>query len=245
MEPMQDKDFDQLFKERFEAFEVEPSSRSWGNITDQLDGQKKKRKAFPSYWMAAASVVIMASAVLLLYRPAEVIKLRGSADEQVAVNKKPAVIELEPLSNETADRVEVQRDPVEPVRRQRILLSQKQEHQSMGRPEQNEGTISEKANLVPSEVLPANQVVTASEIPAAEIKIEQSAPVFAQNSPVTDEPEQGPARQRVKGVGGLVNFVIAQVDKRDNKIIEFKDGEEGTELTGINLGPIRFKSRNK
>jgi hypothetical protein len=248
MEPMQDKDFDQLFKQRFETFEVEPSDRSWGNITGQLDGQNKRRKAFPSYWMAAASLVIMTSAVLWLYRPAEVIKLRGKAGAQVAVNQKPAVIELEPLNSETVEGDAEQQDPVEPVRRGKILLSQEQAHQSMNRPVQNEGSDPEKADLMQNEVILASQPQVAAEIPRSEIKMEERALVFAQNAPVTevtDEPGQGPGRQRIKGVGGLVNFVIAQVDKRDNKIIEFKDGEEGTEVSGINLGPIKFKSRNK
>ncbi|NEU07330.1 hypothetical protein GZH53_03295 [Flavihumibacter sp. R14] len=246
MEPMQDKDFDQLFKQRFEAFEVEPSGRSWDNITGQLDGQRKKGKAFPSFWMAAASLVIMTSAVLLLYRPAEVIKLRGKADSQVAVNQKPAVNELEPLSSETVDRAEDLRNPVDPIRRERVSVSEKQVHKSMNGPEQNAAVISEKAEMVQGDVLIANQPLTVSEMPEAEIKTEESEPILAQNVSDTDDAEPaGPARQKIKSVGGLVNFVIARVDKRDNKIIEFRDGEEGTEVSGINLGPIRFKSRNK
>jgi hypothetical protein len=55
----------------------------------------------------------------------------------------------------------------------------------------------------------------------------------------------GTTKPRIKSIGGLVNFVIAQVDKREDKIIEFRDGEEGSEVSGINLGPLKFKNRNK
>ena len=75
--------------------------------------------------------------------------------------------------------------------------------------------------------------------------MEESTLASAQNTSPTNEAEQGHSRPRIKGVGGLVNFVIAQVDKREDKIIEFREGEEGTELSGINLGPIKLKSRNK
>jgi hypothetical protein len=49
--------------------------------------------------------------------------------------------------------------------------------------------------------------------------------------------------KRVKGIGGLVNFVIAQVDKREDKLIEFTESDEGTEISGINLGLLKIKSK--
>ena len=49
--------------------------------------------------------------------------------------------------------------------------------------------------------------------------------------------------KKIRSIGGLVNFVIARVDKRDDKIIEFKEGAEGSEVSGINLGLVKFKSR--
>ena len=52
-------------------------------------------------------------------------------------------------------------------------------------------------------------------------------------------------KQKIKSVGSLINFVISRVDKREDKIIEFKDGKEGSAVSVINLGLIKFKSRNK
>jgi len=40
-----------------------------------------------------------------------------------------------------------------------------------------------------------------------------------------------------------VNFVIAQVDKREDKLIEFTESDEGTEVSGINLGLLKIKSK--
>ena len=50
---------------------------------------------------------------------------------------------------------------------------------------------------------------------------------------------------KIRSIGSLVNFVIAKVDHREDKIIEFEDNDEGSEVSGINLGVLKFKSRKK
>jgi hypothetical protein len=47
-------------------------------------------------------------------------------------------------------------------------------------------------------------------------------------------------------VGDLVNFVIAKVDKREEKIIKVSKTDEGdNEITGINLGLFKFSKSEK
>jgi hypothetical protein len=49
-------------------------------------------------------------------------------------------------------------------------------------------------------------------------------------------------KSKIKSVGDLVNFVVAKVDKREEKIIKMSKTEESdNEITGINLGLFRFK----
>jgi len=244
---MQDKDFDQLFKQRFESFEVEPSERSWENISRELDGQKKTKRAVPSFWMAAASVIILASAVLWLYRPVEVIKLQGKADMQTAMNEKPALDDQRGAETVASERIEDLPVAVERVRSEKASVTQTANTDRLRLPKQKETPVREKVDPVKAETMLAEQGVEVNSIPKADVAIEESPVVVAQLDPTAEEAnnESEPARQRIKSVGGLVNFVIAQVDRRDNKIIEFRDGEEGAAVSGINLGPIKFKSRNK
>jgi hypothetical protein len=50
----------------------------------------------------------------------------------------------------------------------------------------------------------------------------------------------------VNNLGGLINVLVSKVDKRANKFIEFSDGEDDeaeTTVTGVNMGPIKFKKQ--
>ena len=251
MRPMQDKDFDQLFKERFEAFEAEPSDNLWQKITKELDApvQKKKRTLTP-YWMAAASVVLLTSAVLWLNKPEDVIKLQGKSQGQVMVNQtKVTGTDAQDVKSQGSD---------EPARE--VLTS--------AQPEKARYLASHKApkikvtplnkTAVPEKVrtqLPAeDEVLLATQQVTIDVKKQEKVPanegnevVMAQidESEIEDHREAETTNPRIKSIGGLVNFVIAQVDKRDDKIIEFRDGEEGSTVSGINIGPLKFKSRNK
>lgn len=56
----------------------------------------------------------------------------------------------------------------------------------------------------------------------------------------------GDRKLKIKSVGDLVNFVVAKVDKRDEKIIKIsKTDESDNEITGINLGLFKFRKAEK
>jgi pectate lyase len=51
---------------------------------------------------------------------------------------------------------------------------------------------------------------------------------------------------KIKSVGDLVNFVVAKVDKREEKIIKVSKTDEGdNQITGINLGLFKFRKAEK
>ena len=53
-------------------------------------------------------------------------------------------------------------------------------------------------------------------------------------------------RNAITNVGDLVNFVVDKVDKRDQKFLQFKtDDDDNSSLVAINIGIIKFNSRNK
>ncbi len=247
MEPMQDKEFDEVIKQRFDSFEVEPSAGSWQKIAGQLGDGQKRRKVFPFFWMAAASVVVIMSSVLWLYRPVEIIKLQGR--ENVAIAAAPE----EKLEQVFMSEPEVNEDPL-PVPGNVPDLGKTQNNR---RPKIRSFEVALLYTRQPDRLRPAvpqvnypEKIVGETETPPAKdellIALKPLPVVVSTEETITEiSAEVEETRPRIKSIGGLVNFVIAQVDKRDDKIIEFKDGEEGSEVSVINLGLLKFKNRNR
>jgi hypothetical protein len=65
---------------------------------------------------------------------------------------------------------------------------------------------------------------------------------FSEDEVNPDETEVR-GQRKIRSIGSLVNFVIAKVDKREDKLIEFKDSDEGSEVSGINLGLVKIKGK--
>ncbi len=239
MQPISDKNLDKLFQSRFENLEAEPSKDLWFKIDAELEGTNKKKSSKSVIWMSAASVLILLSATLYLYKPTEVIRLKVQSDklEVVAKTENP-VKENVKTENQDADL-------------------------NYSKPEKSyKNTVYQVANYKPEVEKSYSQnigKVATKEVVTAEksvpVKIAEpvlSQPLIVENTMIAQvdpekvvETEDESPKQKVRGIGGLVNFVIAQVDKRDDKLIEFKNSDEGAEISGINLGLVKFKSRNK
>jgi hypothetical protein len=76
---------------------------------------------------------------------------------------------------------------------------------------------------------------------ASAVVMSMAADMEAQSA---EEVEQPKRQRRIKSVGSLVNFVVSKVDKRNEKIIEFEDGDEGTKVSSLNLGLLKFKAKD-
>ncbi len=239
MKAMSDKDLDQLFKQRFDAFETEPAATVWNGIAHQLDGKKAKKKGYPVFWMAAASIVIVISAGLWFYRPVEVIKLQGKADTEMAVNKPEEAL-LKPRDNVSSAVIE----------KVNVLLPAKQEL-AQAKPieiKKNQAPAhQENADKRDEQLIAKNNAIVSVKQDTKILSQHNVQPALVAKADDSDfrTPDQDTPPKRIRSIGGLLNFVIAQVDKREDKIIEFKDGDEGSEVSGINLGLVQFKSKNK
>jgi hypothetical protein len=57
--------------------------------------------------------------------------------------------------------------------------------------------------------------------------------------------EKAPVKKRASGLGGLINTIVAAVDKREDKLIEFTDAnnDEGSRVTALNLGIFKIKKQ--
>jgi hypothetical protein len=256
MQHMQDKEFDALFKNRFESAEIEPSANLWSNIEEKL--VVKRKRVFPVYWSAAAAF-IAAVAIGLLFQQHDKVRLgntsavvrqsgegRAVGTVGAGADSKPAVPEnnnqyMASLQHHT----EVEErgynsseiagtTPTEEAEKKDLLVMQPS---------------VEIAHLVYKEAKVKQETVKLPEPiakPVEEVMI-ASAEVAEDTGNETEElaSENKRAESRgIRNVGDLVNYVVDKVDKREEKFIQFKtDNDDNSSLIGLNIGMFKFNQR--
>lgn len=244
---MQDKDFDQLFKERFDEAEIMPSADLWSSIEQEIVPKRKHK--FPFYWMAAAAVMAVVAVGLVFNRPQK-IQLQGSgvasvptsvaADRamdkaRVTARAMPAVdVQVESAAivarNERVNTESVKKDfqPLQPV-------------EQISRHLPKDVLMQQAKDEAPS--LNELQPVLAKEEPKEEVVLAlNDVPVVTADALINDNEEVG--RKGIRNVGDLINYVVDKVDKREEKVIEFKtDDDDNSSIIGINLGMLKFNNR--
>ena len=239
---MSDKEFDKIFKDGFDDFFVTPSTSLWSSIENELDN-KKRNKRFPLFWMAAASVIVVFITGLYLFRPKQKIWLHEEnkistvvKPEQKNINSKVADSSYKKQEANLAGalNVKMRKAPESPEQNKEISIPE---------PSQTETVISvEKvvAKVRTHENHAVNKVAIVPIPDQQDVLIKTILPdSVSQNNEVTA------SRRRIKSVGDLVNFVVATVDQREDKVIEMSDNDEGSSITGINIGVLKIKSTNK
>lgn len=265
MHPISDKELDKLFQQRFEDLQVEPSNEVWEKISDKLDNKKPAKKTFSIFWMAAASILVVLSAGLWFTKSDEKIISQGS---QEIVQEERKVIEQNPVSGDlktpTKDETEQlltgitqTQDIVAEVLPKTELTIQTEEVKVIPEiktpEEQAEVVIASNVIKRPIVIQPKQPVKVPTRFSGDQSSLDLSQPdlsrevltasISAHDRNSTDEFNSNAKNRKIRGVGGLVNFVISQVDKREDKLIEFSESDEGTELSGINLGVLKIKSK--
>ena len=236
MQHIQDKDFDNLFRDKFIDAEIEPSANLWAKIEDQL--APKRKRIIPMYWMAAASIAIAITA-MLVFEKTEKIQLR--ADDAIANIEKPVVqdvvtttVDEKSSTNLVVSKVKVQ-----------IATTIKNEA-----PENNIKNIQEvvqpnttlarlpikQADPKPIDVLVENPIVIAQVAPQQQ----------NMDNDLIDEMDNTTARKGIRNVGDLVNYVVDKVDKRDKKLVRFNtDDDDNSSIIGINIGFLKLNKKSK
>lgn len=253
MHPISDKELDKLFHQRFGEFEVEPSDMVWGKISNQIDHKGVGKRSYASFWMAAAGIVVVLAAGLWLYRPVEVIKLQGVVQLGEETKPAPSIIgsdqeaESMPLDKEISSNL-IAKDiqvPEKKTEESKVQIKSQEDVQPQMEEEvviatTNKDKIPVIQELKPKVVIPPSD--SFDKVGEGDVYAQSLAkPDLTEGIPTDDTVITG--QRKIKSIGSLVNFVIAKVDHRENKIIEFKDGDEGTELTGLNLGLVKYRSR--
>lgn len=253
---MQDKEFDNVFSSKLDDFEVEPSKAVWQGINDGL-GNNNRKKILPFLGIAASIIVLIAAGVVFFTQKTTVVKPRAVKD-RVAVDQSakliPAASAIKPQHAIVQQSVIASIPVTKPKHIVKSTIAKTSLKQDV--PIQQQSTVQPYAQQVLASVTtPKNDVVkpvamdTANVIAAVPVmKTDKPATVVAaipdKQKPL-DTPPPPVKKHRIHTFGDMLNVMIAAVDKRKDKVIEFSntDGDEST-ITGVNLGIIKIKKEN-
>jgi hypothetical protein len=255
---MQDNELDDLFRAKLGQLEMEPAAQVWENIQAGL-GEQKKRSWAPILSIAATVLVLLTAGTwFLLNKPVkndqkQVVRIKATPQntEAVEATQLPVVkttdaekiLPQAPVKNiATVDRVA----RVKQSKSGRVVASVKQQEVKIV-------TVKDPLAQPQTTVLASvqNKPVMQSVVPEmnlnaplndAEPTVVKSVNTLAANAATTSEPEKKVKRRGIHSLGGLINAVIAKVDNREDKLIEFTETDEDqSNVTGINLGLLKIK----
>ena len=255
---MQDKDLDKLFQSALNDYEIEPSARVWEGITEELNAGKRKRSLAPFLSIAAGVILLVTAGILFIPKEAKVIKTK--TDGIVAIKKlvKPTAIaktvaDVPPVKQQSkADAVIAPVNSLAGVKINRAHKAIIVENPTGDQPVKDIVQPGDQPALAlathKQEVIKPVAPDTAVQIMVKHI---DEPPVFAGTPQIQPIPtqiaatnnKQAPAKKhKIRSLGDVFNVMIAAVDKRKDKIIEFSntDGDDAT-ITGVNLGIIKVK----
>lgn len=265
---MQDKDFDKLFSSKFEDFEAEPSAMVWENIAGELEGKKADRPWIAYLSIAAGIVAVFTAGWLFLQKDVQsgerhhnyanlvhrdLIKPVHPLTAHTVKQPEPVVVDSSSVDKTSVDRMASNSNH----RPKTVLPANKVTAPVLNKADDIVKKSQPAVNADPQLMAHANAPVTASDkpimpdvqlSPKATDAVTAAAPVEQPMVVISTETEieEPVKRRRIHNPGGLLNMLISKVDKRPNKFIEFSDDEDDvaeTSLTGVNMGPIKFKKQ--
>lgn len=241
MQHMPDKDFDNLFRDKFMDAEIEPSANLWAKIEVQLE--PKRKRIFPVYWMAAASMAIAFTA-MLVFQKTEKIQLHtddtlASAEKSVGQNLTPSVEET--TASPVKEKIAYQDTNISSEVKKLSNLLESPVSKNNEETLQPNTTIArlliKQAEPKPIDVLP----IAPAESPIVMAQVE---PQHKVEDHVIDEMDNTTERKGIRNVGDLVNYVVDKVDKRDRKLVRFNtDDDDNSSIVGINIGFLKLNKK--
>lgn len=247
MERMEDKKFDQFFKDQLSNAEVEAPAMLWNKIEEEITPKPVKKRRLPVYWMAAAVAVIALSATLVFHTEEKIqlqnsglvlVKPQDNVDINMELPDRQVENSLSTVEDRNVDNVDNSVD--NPKSTKRMLAMQpsvENDHLSTYTSENGKETSSIDAIAVVQKedvVTPEQEVLIAS----------VDLPDETQHALVAENEEED--RKAIRNVGDLVNFVVDKVDKRQEKLIQFNtDDDDNSSLVSINIGILKFNKKNR
>ncbi|MEH3112932.1 hypothetical protein [Pedobacter terrae] len=249
MQPIRDKDFDQLFKDAFADAEVIPSRDLWSNIESEI--APKKKRIIPIYWLSAAAILLIATIGILIYQQQNATIAGKKLVSNAIKNTKPEVEES--IAKDTAGTIRENVEPVLPVEPKAVSAVAKTDVKKEIKPT----VLKEKKSIVTApEMLKEETLIAKVEEPKKDLKTKIEEAILqpkeevitaAVTTPVkTDEPVNDNEQSKgIRNVGDVVNLIVNKMDKRKDKLIQFRTDDDDSSLSSINIGPFKFGKRKK
>jgi hypothetical protein len=247
MQPIQDKDFDKVFKDAFESAEIVPSRNLWPEIELQIN--EKKIKKFPFLWLAAAMVLIVASVSILRYNKQAVVPIETNTVAKNSIENVTPVVKTEEKPTVAVVNNTIETQKIALVKQVNGSNLNANKIEVLPAKQHSPATTVDKSEQHKQEVF-----IAKADDPQQDLnkKIEEvinhpiEETVLASTNTVKDIEKTGAVQEENKGirnVGDLVNMVVNKVDKRKDKFIQFKTDDDDSSLASINIGPFRFGKR--
>ncbi len=256
---MQDKEFDQFFKDQLAEAEMTPPAKLWANVDAQLTPTPKKR--LPMLWMAAAVAVVAVSAALLFNQQED--SVISGQPEFVTTARKPVVTTapvidapkpkvvpvsglktpqdaMSPIVSKQALVSEVSAAPRKKSGKKELLVMQPSAQDGHLVSSRNEESQLQDESILVHEMGPA--LVTATPKEETMVGIQEIPELDA----FSNEYNTLQGRKGISNVGDLVNFVVDKIDKREEKILHFDPNDDDqTSLISINIGIIKLNTKQR
>ena len=260
---MQDNEFDKLFRSKLDNLEVEPSADVWKGITTELASRQRKRHLFPLLSIAA-SVLILATAGILFIPHRVKINSPKTVQQVITKTKLPDANATKSRLNQASSTTTAKggMNDMSIASGRKII---QHPDKSPGSPD-NKGLITNTAefekpvktdNQAALAAIPQKQPETIKLVatddgaeltakhPVDESPALVNKPVLlATQQPAMNRQDAAPLKpkHKIRSLGDFLNVVVATVDKRRDKIIEFSDTDDDeSTITGINLGVVKLK----
>lgn len=259
---MQDKELDDLFRSKLEDIEVEPSAQVWQNIDAELVG--RKRSVLPLLGIAASVILLLAAGILFMSKK-EVMK-RGKPGKNTLAHQvvKPTKVRAEqnkPESTSIVNQDQLAATPIPAKTKSVQHLSTKTGAPTIERKEVGASIAKTESVKVGAQSVLAvalqkteeNKTVMPSADVASPLKQEVTTkaadlytkPVLASVTTPAEQEKPAVKKRGIHNFGDLVNLVVARVDKRKDKVIEFTaTDDDQTTITGVHIGAINIKRDN-
>ena len=253
---MQDKEFDDVFRSKLDGFEAEPTGRVWEGIDERLDTSHRRAIFMPILRIAASIILVAGLGVLFFVNKDKVAPVKGGKSGLVKTTVRPVtqpetvvpVKQPEPIKTVEPNTTLNQVAHVNVPKKENVPVIAQTPVVQKETPE-----IIKPRDLpiiaaveVPKKAEITQPVVPGTETPLSAKTIDNIAPTKAAPQVIAQVPVEQtakPAKRRgIHNFGDIVNIVVAKVDKRKDKAIEFTDSDDGeSSITAVNIGPVKIK----
>jgi hypothetical protein len=261
---MQDNEFDDLFRSKLEGFEAAPSANVWAGIDAELNNKKRKKILMP-FLSVAASIIVLVGAGLFFIPQKQPVNSYHTVKKGDTKTSQP-VAAVAPVKNDS-NAIALKQKPADgrrtvPVSAGSIakLIPAKAvnsipvkntpeitEQNPQAKTDKQPAIVStpQKLNDLDKAVVPDDSTpLTIKQTADIHVNVIPKPVVLTAQMPVINNQDTAPvkANHKIHNLGGLLNAVVAKVDKRDDKIIVFGESDDDdSNVTGVNLGIIKIK----